>query len=103
MRSHEVPKEPSLWQAGLAITFDKPVSCGQIAKGLSFHPIANPEMGISCEIESAFFARLLKPAELCQGSGEEAPGASAICRLVAQSLDSRLILASGVLSLPETP
>src|SRR5262249_47394603 len=95
--------EESLWQAGLAIAFHKPVSCGQIAKGLSFGPIANSEVGISREIESTFLARFLQPAKLRQGRGEEAPGPGAICRLVAQSLDRRLILAGGVLSLPEPP
>jgi hypothetical protein len=60
-------------------------------------------MGISSEIEPPFFPRLLQPIKLCQGRGEEAPRASTICRLVAQSLDRCLILAGGVLSLPEIP
>src|SRR5215472_11017773 len=95
--------EESIRQTSLAIAFDKPVSRGQVAKGLSFSPIADPEMGISSEIEPAFFPRLLQPIKLCQGRGKEAPRASAICRLMPQSLDLCLILAGGVLSLPETP
>ena len=92
-----------LRQTSLAIAFDKPVSRGQVAKGLSFDPIADPEMGISSEIQPAFFPRLLQSIKLCQGRGEEAPRAGAMYRLIAQSFDRGLILAGGILSLPETP
>ena len=54
-----VDDENSLRQAGLAIAFDKPVSRGQVAIGLSFDPMANPEMGISRQIEFALFTRFL--------------------------------------------
>src|SRR5258708_37317774 len=90
----------SLRQSRLPIAVNESVARGQVAKGLGFDPIGNPEMGISGEIESAFFARLVQPAELRQGRGQEAPGAGAICRLVAQSLDRGLVLPGRILSLP---
>src|SRR4029077_290995 len=61
---------PSLRQAGFAHAFGNPVSRGDVAKGLSFDPIANPEMRISREIEFALLARLVQPAELRQGRGQ---------------------------------
>jgi hypothetical protein len=54
-----------VWQAGLEIPSDKPVSRGRVAKRLSFDPIANSETGISGKKEAGLFARLAYELEKC--------------------------------------
>src|SRR5262245_56051029 len=85
----------SLRQAGLSIAIDEPVPRRQVAEGLGFDPIADPEMGIAREIKPGFFARLVQPAKLPEGRRKKAAGAGTVRCLVPQSLDRRLIL-SGV-------
>jgi len=60
----------SLRQTGFAHAFDEAVARGQITKRLSFDPIADLEMGVQYEKESAFLTRLVQSAKLRQGRGQ---------------------------------